>query len=62
MRTALLLLLALVTLSACGKRPEQMEAPANTDPNAYPRHYPDVRTDPDGVYILPSQTTPPPAK
>jgi hypothetical protein len=56
MRFALLAgLMALCLLSACGKKPDVMEAPEGADPNAYPRHYPDVITDPQGVYILPKQ-------
>jgi hypothetical protein len=45
----------LCLLSACGKKADVMEAPEGADPSAYKRHYPDVSTDPEGVYILPKQ-------
>jgi hypothetical protein len=48
-----MVLAALCLLSACGKKATVMEAPEGSDPNAYPRHYPDIETDPQGVYILP---------
>jgi hypothetical protein len=54
----LAILLIAATLSACGKKPEVMEAPVGADPLAYPRSYPDVRTDPDGIYQMPSNLPP----
>jgi hypothetical protein len=55
MRLALIGLMALCLLSACGKKADVMEAPEGADPSAYKRHYPDVSTDPEGIYILPKQ-------
>jgi hypothetical protein len=55
MRLALTALMALCLLSACGKKADVMEAPEGADPKAYPRHYPDVSTDPQGVYIVPKK-------
>lgn len=38
--------LMLLALSACGKRPDVVDAPDGTDAKAYPRTYPDLGTDP----------------
>lgn len=32
----------LLTVSACGVRPERLDPPADADPAAYPRTYPKV--------------------
>jgi hypothetical protein len=41
-----LALCALLLCTACGKRPDTVDAPDGTDPRAYPRTYPDISTDP----------------
>jgi hypothetical protein len=55
MRIVLACLLMVLALSACGKRASMMEAPEGSDPSAYPRHYPDLSTDPEGTYVPPSK-------
>ncbi|MBI3418597.1 MAG: hypothetical protein HY053_00480 [Proteobacteria bacterium] len=47
-------LVLLSLLCACGRRPQTMEAPEGDDPKMYPRHYPDIRTDPAGTYVPPA--------
>lgn len=47
----ILMLCALLLCSACGKRPDVVDAPDGTNPNAYPRTYPDTSTDPAGRKI-----------
>lgn len=44
----LLMLCALLLCAACGKRPDVVDAPEGSDPNAFPRKYPDISTDPAG--------------
>lgn len=44
----------LALLCACGKRPEVMEVPEGANAKAFPRHYPDVHTDPQGTYVPPN--------
>jgi hypothetical protein len=39
----------LLVLSACGKRPDDVDPPPGADPGAYPRAYPDVQLDPPGT-------------
>lgn len=41
-----LLLLCLVTVSACGKRPPEVDAPESAKTQTFPRVYPDPSTDP----------------
>ena len=51
MRKSLWMMLALcmmLSVAACGKRPDTVDAPEGSDPKAYPHTYPDVSTDPAG--------------
>lgn len=46
----LLLCLALTCgLSGCGKRPNTIDPPPGVAKNAFPRPYPDLKTDPEGT-------------
>jgi hypothetical protein len=40
------LLILLLPLSACGKKPNQLDPPPGAENNVFPRNYPDPATDP----------------
>ena len=42
----LALLLMILPLSACGKKPNQLDPPPGAQDNAFPKIYPDPATDP----------------
>ena len=50
-RTGILGLMALLVLSvsACGTKPDHVDPPANADPQKFPRTYPDIKIDPAPV-------------
>lgn len=53
MRATLLLALAALMLAGCGRKPGFVDAPPGSDPAAYPRTYPDPRTDPAPTGVNP---------
>jgi hypothetical protein len=46
MRACIVLLLLLLPLAACGKKPGQVDPPPGIENDAFPKAYPDPSTDP----------------
>lgn len=44
--TAFMIVLMVVLLSSCGKRPAHIDPPSEVESNSFPRVYPDPATDP----------------